>query len=37
MMLEGDTIVVASSVYATDLDQDHPLRELLVTEVSYES
>ena len=37
MMLEGDTIVVASSVYGTDLDQDHPLRELLVTEVSYES
>ena len=37
MMLEGDTIVVASSVYGTDLDKDHPLRELLVTEVSYES
>ena len=36
MMIEGDTIVVASSVYGSDLDKDHPMRELLVREVSYE-
>lgn len=35
MMIEGDTMVVASSVYGWQLEEDHPLAEILSREYTY--
>ena len=35
MMIEGDTMVVASSVYGWQLEKDHPLAEILSREYTY--
>ena len=35
MMIDGDKLVIASMVYAWNLPEDHPLRDLLIEEVQW--
>jgi uncharacterized secreted protein with C-terminal beta-propeller domain len=35
MMIDGDRMVIASMIYAWNLPEDHPLRELLIEEVQW--
>ena len=35
MMMDGDRLVIASMIYAWNLPEDHPMRELLIEEVTW--
>ena len=35
MMIDGDKLVIASMIYAWNLPEDHPLRDLLIEEVQW--